>query len=159
MKWFKHLSSANRDEKLARIRDEFGLEGYGLYWLILEIIAEKVDEKNQTFVEFSPKTWRSFTQISTKKFQLFLNFYQKLGIFVVEFSQNLIKVDCPNILKYRDEWTRRKAKNSGVTPEQLLRKDREEEKEEDKEKKEKEKIKKRKRKKIGPLRREVLFHF
>ena len=123
MRWFKHMAHANRDEALQRIRDEFGLEGYGLYWLILETLAEQVDENGKTSIELSPQNWRRITGISPKKFQLFIRISSELGIFQAEISEKLILVDCPNLLKYRDEWSRKRGKNSGATPEQLRCKD------------------------------------
>ena len=108
MRWFKHMVQSNRDEKLRRIQDKFGLEGYGLYWIILETIAEKLDKNNCASMELSYKNWKKITGISTKKFQKFLTFAQELEIFVVKNSQNLITIGCPNLLKYRDEYSSRK---------------------------------------------------
>ena len=108
MRWFKHLVCSNRDEKLRRIQDVFGLEGYGLYWIILETIAEKLDQNNCTHMELSYKNWKKVTGISTKKLQKFLIFAQELEIFIVKNSENLITIGCPNLLKYRDEYASRK---------------------------------------------------
>lgn len=130
MRWFKHMVASSRDEKLAALRAEFGMEGYGLYWLILELLAEKVDEKNDTSLTYSTKIWKSFTGVSVKKFQKFLIFCTNFDIFSVKFEknnskngQNGITISCPNLLKYRDEWSKRKARNSGVTTEPLRSKD------------------------------------
>lgn len=41
MKWFQHQSNAHRDFNVEPFVDKFGLEGYGLYWICAEIIAEK----------------------------------------------------------------------------------------------------------------------
>ncbi len=130
MRWFKHMVASSRDEKLAALRAEFGMEGYGLYWLILELLAEKVNEKNDTSLTYSAKIWKSFTGISVKKFQKFLIFCANFDIFSVKFEknnskngQNGITISCPNLLKYRDEWSKRKARNSGVTTERLRSKD------------------------------------
>ena len=49
MKWFKHDADANRDAKLVKLRMKYGIEGYGLYWYCLEIIADSVNENNYTF--------------------------------------------------------------------------------------------------------------
>jgi len=120
MRWFKHLTTSSRDEKLMRLRDEFGVEGYGLYWLVLELIAEQCTaNNNKVFIELSPRNWRKTTEISPKKFQLFLTFTQEISLFSVEKSEKLIKVSCPNLLKYRDEYTRKKGKNSGQTPDNV----------------------------------------
>lgn len=49
MKWFKHDSDANLDAKLQNVLLDYGLEGYGLYWYCLELIAGKVTEENISF--------------------------------------------------------------------------------------------------------------
>lgn len=49
MKWIKHDTNANQDAKLKRMRMKYGLEGYGLYWYCLEIIAADVDQNKLTF--------------------------------------------------------------------------------------------------------------
>ncbi len=108
MRWFKHLSASNRDEKLRRIQDEFGIEGYGLYWIILETIAEKMDKKDCTSMTFSLKNWKKITGVSDKKLRKFLTFSNNLKLFIVKDSQGLISLECPNLLKYRDEYTGRK---------------------------------------------------
>lgn len=46
MKWFKHESNANMDAKLKRVRAKYGMEGYGVYWFCLELIAQNVDKNN-----------------------------------------------------------------------------------------------------------------
>jgi len=43
MKWFQHQSNAHRDFNIEPFVDKFGMEGYGLYWICAEIIAEKGD--------------------------------------------------------------------------------------------------------------------
>ena len=49
MKWFKHDSGAHLDAKLQKLRIKYGLEGYGLYFYCLELIAMNIDEHNLTF--------------------------------------------------------------------------------------------------------------
>jgi hypothetical protein len=48
MKWFKHDSDANLDDKLQNLMLDHGLKGYGLYWYCLELIANKFDHTNIT---------------------------------------------------------------------------------------------------------------
>ena len=43
MKWFKHDATAGMDAKLKKLRLRYGLEGYGLYWYLLECIARTVE--------------------------------------------------------------------------------------------------------------------
>ena len=49
MKWFKHDSDANLDDKLQHLMLDYGLEGYGLYWYCLELIANKFEINNINF--------------------------------------------------------------------------------------------------------------
>lgn len=49
MQWFKHDSNAHTDAKLRRVRMKYGLQGYGLYWYCLELIAQNIEAHNLTF--------------------------------------------------------------------------------------------------------------
>jgi hypothetical protein len=113
MRWFKHISTANRDEKLAIILDEFGPEGYGIYFLILETIGEQMDETDRTHVELPVSSWKRILRISEKKIKNFLLFCENLKLFKISFTenrQNLIRIDCPKMVEYRDEHTKKQNK-------------------------------------------------
>lgn len=47
--YFPHDSNAYRDPKCAALRNDFGMEGYGLYWAIIEILHEQRDGKLEKF--------------------------------------------------------------------------------------------------------------
>jgi hypothetical protein len=49
MKWFKHDSDARMDAKVQKLRMKYGMEGYGLYWYLLECIAWNVGPHRLTF--------------------------------------------------------------------------------------------------------------
>jgi hypothetical protein len=103
-----------------RLRDEFGLEGYGLYWIILEAIAEQVSPGHPLpEMELSVKSWRKFSEIPPKKFEKVVSFLSILGLFLVEKSENSIKIKCPNLLKYKDEYSSRGDKKSGQSPDSV----------------------------------------
>lgn len=123
MRWFKHMTFSGQDEKLVALKAKFGLEGYGFFWSVLEFIAAQVDENDKNFCEYPEVFWRKSLGVSAKKLEEMLTFCQLFKIFTVEKTENGIKVASPNILKFRDEWTRKKSKNSGVTPESLRSKD------------------------------------
>jgi hypothetical protein len=38
--WFKHDYNAKNDEKILELRSEFGAEGYGIYWMLIESMSE-----------------------------------------------------------------------------------------------------------------------
>jgi hypothetical protein len=41
MRWFSHDTDAHDDIKLRRVLRKFGPEGYGLFWLLIEILAKE----------------------------------------------------------------------------------------------------------------------
>jgi hypothetical protein len=41
--WFKHDNNARNDEKILELRSRFGAEGYGIFWMIVETMAEDGD--------------------------------------------------------------------------------------------------------------------
>lgn len=116
MKWFRHMTCSYNDERLSAIVDTLGMEGYGFWWRILEVVAEKLDETGDCSCSFSAKKWGNFFGFSAKKFEKFVRIFQNFEIFEVKFSENHITVNIPKLLKYRDEYSRKKVKKSGQTP-------------------------------------------
>ena len=43
--YFPHFCNARADRKLKRLRKELGIEGYGIYFMILEVLREQTDFK------------------------------------------------------------------------------------------------------------------
>lgn len=43
--YFQHDYNARNDDKILELRSIFGAEGYGVYWMILESMAETIDGK------------------------------------------------------------------------------------------------------------------
>lgn len=127
MRYIKHMVNANRDEKLQKLKDQFGLEGYGAYWHILEILAEQIKNSDRDFCEYSLKFWQNSLGFSPKKLRNFLGICSEFEIFSVKFSQNSVIISCPKIKTIRDEWTSRKnsklPSDSRVTPERNKDKD------------------------------------
>ncbi len=121
MLYIKHMTYSNRDPALSRVRDQFGMAGYGAYWAILEVIAEQMTPAHDTpALQLSAKNWRKVTEFSPKKFKFFVTFLQKNGLFDVQHDGVLTTIRCDNLLKIRDEYSskqnRRKRNLSGQCP-------------------------------------------
>lgn len=43
--YFSHFSNARHDRKIKRLRKELGIEGYGIYFMLLEVLREQLDFK------------------------------------------------------------------------------------------------------------------
>lgn len=82
MRWFKHDSTAQNDAKLKKLRIKHGLEGYGLYWFILELICDSVDEHNLTFeLEHDAEIIAHDTGIHRERVEEMMMYMCNLGLF------------------------------------------------------------------------------
>jgi len=117
MDWFKHKSLTWNDEKMACVTSEYGLEIYGFWWRILEILAAKmsVTECN-TSCEYPIKVWANYSGVSPKTFRKLSGILNENKLIIMKNGQNLINIDVPNLVKYRDEYTKRKHREAGVSP-------------------------------------------
>jgi hypothetical protein len=94
--YFSHDSNARNDVKIIKLRRQLGLEGYGLYWCLIEMLRDTPDYKLPIDaiddIAFS-------LNISKEKVETVINNYE---LFVVDdqqfFSERLIR----NMEKYID---------------------------------------------------------
>lgn len=129
MKWFKHFADAADDEVLSALRDRFGCEGYGVWWLIVEIISRQIHDGPRDFADYSEKKWHQSLGIYSVKLQSILTFLEVHGkITVVKSEKNgikYLKIKIPKILEMADEYTKKRLaekQKSGQTPDKLQKK-------------------------------------
>jgi hypothetical protein len=116
MKWFKHEASASRSQSLALLRAVCGLEGYGFYWGVLEVLAEsceEIDESGEVSVTLPTKIWCGTLNITPQKFKKLLETCANFGLFSVSLSEvggkKVIRIGSKDIASRADEYTSRKA--------------------------------------------------
>lgn len=92
--------------------DSFGMEGYGMWWRLLEIVALQMDESDRCHVTFSSQNWAKVFGVSQRKSDKFLSFLENISLVVLEKNPysdpNKTTVSIPNLLKFRDEYTKKK---------------------------------------------------
>ena len=119
MRWLKHLVATSRDEKIARLIGAGGMEGlgrYGLYWLVNECIAEKMEGPSPSCsVSYPISVWSRLLLIRGSLVFSALSTLAATGLVTVERDGDDIRVTNRNLLKYRDEYSRK----SGHTPENV----------------------------------------
>lgn len=82
MKWFKHDSDANQDAKLQNVLLDYGLEGYGLYWYCIELIAGKIDKDNISFdLEHDARIIARNVGSTAQRVEEMMRYFVKLGLF------------------------------------------------------------------------------
>jgi len=105
MKWFKHDSDARHDAKLARLRMKYGLEGYGLYFFLLECIAGTVEAHNLTFeLEEDAELVAEMTNIHYERINEMMTYMVQLRLF--EQSDNGI-ITCMKLSTRTDDYTQK----------------------------------------------------
>ena len=119
MKWFKHFSNASSDPKISKLEDRFGLEGYGFYFKTLEIIALEMGDGDRCEAEYSNKKWGKLSGVSAKRWLKFAEHSAMLQLFSIKKSENYTLVIVPNLLKFRDEYSKKKSRKSGQSPDNV----------------------------------------
>jgi len=116
MKWFKHETNASRSQSLALLRAVCGLEGYGFYWGVLEVLAEsceEIDESGEVSVSLPTKIWCGTLNLTPQKFKKLLETCASFGLFSVSLSdisgKKVIRIGSKDIASRADEYTSRKA--------------------------------------------------
>ena len=110
MKWFKHDSNARHDAKLAKLRMKYGLEGYGLYFFLLECIAGTVEAHNLTFeLEEDAELVASMTNIHYERINEMMTYMVQLKLF--EQTDKGI-ITCMKLSTRTDEYTQKIIRSS-----------------------------------------------
>lgn len=110
MKWFKHDSNASIDSKLKRVRMKYGMEGYGLYWYCLELIAKNVEKHNLTFeLEEDAELIAVDTNIHQERVQAMMTDFLKWSLF--ENTEDAIT--CLKMATRTDEYTQKLIRDLG----------------------------------------------
>lgn len=112
MKWFKHDTDAMLSEGLSQFFELQGWAGLGRWYRLLEIIAAKMDETDNTSVTYSINKWCSLLGLKPNNLQMFVGYLSNVCKTNVKRSDNLLTIDIPNLLTKRDNQTLRKVKTS-----------------------------------------------
>lgn len=129
MKWLKHMTATRRDEKIAAFMDgaRNPIEAYGFWWMVLEIVAEQMEPGDEKCsVTYSLPHWSRLLYSHHHKVITLLGNLEGNGLVTLQYGSSngvkLITVTIPNLLKYRDEYSRKSGQSSGATPDTLLTK-------------------------------------
>lgn len=82
-----------------------GFAGYGRWMRLLEIVAFKMDKSERCYAEFSMQKWCQLLGLKQKKLSSFLELTKNQLKTKVVCSENIIRIEIPNLLKKRDNYT------------------------------------------------------
>jgi hypothetical protein len=106
MKWFKHYSNASTSAKLNILMEKHGIEGYGKYWLLVELLADKWSGDEPRFeIHYSTikQRLRTYHDKITRRFLKDLNESRLMSI---ECKDNLCTIYFPKLLEIKDNHTK-----------------------------------------------------
>jgi hypothetical protein len=105
MKWFKHDVGAQRDLKLRLVLKQFGPSGIGIYWMLVELLAdirEMSIDTNRIPLDVLSDEFRIDTELLKKT----VDYFVFVGLLCQNsWSQKLIY--CPALEKRVDEYSQR----------------------------------------------------
>lgn len=108
MRWIKHLSMAHKDRAMSAVLEDLGPDAYGVYWLIIENIAAVMDkEKMVPELVYSDVQWAHITHCSPRRFRTIAQRLQQEKLISCETESKRLKITVPNILKYKDEYSKK----------------------------------------------------
>lgn len=111
VKWFKHDADANQDAKLRRVRLKYGMEGYGLYWYCLELVARGVEKHRLSFeLEHDSELIAADTGIHRERVEEMMRYMVELRLF--ERAEGVIT--CLKMASRTDEYTQALLKKTGT---------------------------------------------
>lgn len=98
MKWIKHMTNARRDPVLLALKRDMGFAGVGMYWALVEAIAEHFEAGGEPELELDLTSWREITGIPPQSLRKLIKnleeTYKKLGKssdFSASFSKKLAR--------------------------------------------------------------------
>lgn len=103
--YFRHSFFAVEDEKIQRVIDEMGFEGYGYYFSLLELLGRKCSESVENPITIHQQSLRSLWRKHSKSCRKVVEKLHKSGLFVATFKGNNVEFDIPNLSKYLGKYT------------------------------------------------------
>lgn len=116
MKWFRHMTDASQDPFMRVIRCEFGLEGIARWWILLETVAANMDKTDRCGIALPWSEWQRILVGKRKKLDTYLLRIEFLRKIDLEENGNILEIRIPNLLKIRDEYTRKSGHTPVATP-------------------------------------------
>lgn len=92
--WFSHDSNAKDDIKSMKLIDQLGLEGYGIYWVLIETLRDQADYKYP--IELLPILARRYNT-SGEKMKAVVGTY---GLFDVDEENNFFSISLNSRMLY-----------------------------------------------------------
>lgn len=111
MKWFKHHSDSHGNLKVGAVLAEYGVKGYGLWWLCVELVANQGDD----YTVGADKNWKrwlmSQSKLTKEEIDGFLGFFASERL-IDEVALTEAQLHIPKLADYCNDYENRKERGS-----------------------------------------------
>lgn len=120
MNWFKHMTNANRDPVIRGAIEKFGLKGYAVYFILLEVIGENLDIETPGKLRTTWEQTRNVLGMKRKTIENILDYFSEQNKLRWEFENGYLYIHVYKVVEFTDEYTKKKLrKMSGQAPDKL----------------------------------------
>jgi uncharacterized protein YdaU (DUF1376 family) len=95
--WFRHDSGASNDPKILLMIDELGIESYGIFWILIELLREQPEYSLP--VKVLPSISKRYG-INTDKIEKII---KNFDLFFIDFDDTFYSIGLKNRMKKMDE--------------------------------------------------------
>ena len=118
MKWFQHQTHSHTDLALRDIMADFGMEGYGFYWICLELIGQQGDSYRLNGVKSWQKALKDISKLDDKKINNLLKRFSELNL-ICRKSMDKGELYIPKMKNYSDDYTKKQRRVSEHTTDKV----------------------------------------
>lgn len=104
MKWFRHNTDSHINLKLREIFADFGLEGYALYWLCLELVGQQGVKYRLNGSKSWQKALKEISKLPQEKMDKILTRFAELNLICAKSLKNK-DLYIPKMREYSDDYT------------------------------------------------------
>lgn len=106
MKWFQHCTDSHTNLKHREILADFGLEGYAVYWICLELVGQQGIKYRLNASKSWLKALKDITKLPQEKIEEMLLKYGELNL-ICRKSLGRQELYIPKMREYSDDYTKR----------------------------------------------------
>lgn len=99
------MNATYDDEKISRFVNQHGLEGYGFWWKLLEIVASQTENNEPAICTYNIKRWSNLFGVSSRKYVKLATFLDQVGLIKMSIQDKMISVEIPLLYELKEEST------------------------------------------------------
>lgn len=113
MKWFQHYSDGHNDLKLRQVIKKYGMEGYGLYWLCVELVANQGHNLSIKSNEGWEDVLELNSRLKVEMIREMTQFFSEMNLISKSsLSKGILAI--PKLAKYSDDYSRKRVRTHSV---------------------------------------------